>query len=106
MEAGHGGGRLVAPPPAGDVFRRTRTPPNLVTRLVRIPFLVDFFLLRELRDEIKLQDHGFRGNRKGTQAPSSSLFQVRRGGIEHERDASGGGRRDPGGSGEARAGGR
>jgi 2-polyprenyl-6-methoxyphenol hydroxylase-like FAD-dependent oxidoreductase len=44
----------VAPRTAfGITFR------NLVTRLFRIPFLVDFFLLRELRNEIKLPDYGF-----------------------------------------------
>jgi len=32
---------------------------NLVTRLFRVPFLVDFFLGRELRDEIKFPDYGF-----------------------------------------------
>jgi 2-polyprenyl-6-methoxyphenol hydroxylase-like FAD-dependent oxidoreductase len=32
---------------------------NLVTRLFRIPLFVDFFLGRELRDEIKLPDYGF-----------------------------------------------
>jgi 2-polyprenyl-6-methoxyphenol hydroxylase-like FAD-dependent oxidoreductase len=32
---------------------------NLVTRLFRLPFLVDFFIGRELRDEIKLPDYGF-----------------------------------------------
>ena len=44
----------VAPRTAfGIAFR------NLVTRLFRIPFLVDFFLVRELRDEIKLPDYRF-----------------------------------------------
>jgi 2-polyprenyl-6-methoxyphenol hydroxylase-like FAD-dependent oxidoreductase len=32
---------------------------NLVTRLFRIPFLVDVFLVRELRAEFKLPDYGF-----------------------------------------------
>jgi 2-polyprenyl-6-methoxyphenol hydroxylase-like FAD-dependent oxidoreductase len=32
---------------------------NLVTRLFRLPFLVDFFLGRELRNEITLPDYGF-----------------------------------------------
>lgn len=32
---------------------------DLVTRLFRLPFLVDFFLGRELRNEIKLPDYGF-----------------------------------------------
>ena len=32
---------------------------NLVTRLMRLPFVVDFFIGRELRDEIKLPDYGF-----------------------------------------------
>jgi 2-polyprenyl-6-methoxyphenol hydroxylase-like FAD-dependent oxidoreductase len=32
---------------------------NLVTRLLRIPFLADFFIGRDLRDEIKLPDYGF-----------------------------------------------
>ena len=44
----------IAPKTAfGITFR------NLVTRLFRIPFLVDFFLLRELRNEIQLPDYGF-----------------------------------------------
>jgi 2-polyprenyl-6-methoxyphenol hydroxylase-like FAD-dependent oxidoreductase len=32
---------------------------NLVTRLLRLPWVLDFFLGRELRDEIKLPDYGF-----------------------------------------------
>jgi 2-polyprenyl-6-methoxyphenol hydroxylase-like FAD-dependent oxidoreductase len=32
---------------------------NLVTRLMRLPFVVDFFLGRELRAEVKLPDYGF-----------------------------------------------
>ena len=32
---------------------------NLVTRLLRLPFVVGFFFGRELRDEIKLPDYGF-----------------------------------------------
>ena len=32
---------------------------NLVTRLFRIPILMDFFLGRELRDEIQPLDYGF-----------------------------------------------
>jgi 2-polyprenyl-6-methoxyphenol hydroxylase-like FAD-dependent oxidoreductase len=32
---------------------------NLVTRLLRLPFLVHFLLGRELRDEIKIPDYGF-----------------------------------------------
>jgi 2-polyprenyl-6-methoxyphenol hydroxylase-like FAD-dependent oxidoreductase len=32
---------------------------NLMTRLLRIPFVLDFFLGRELRDEITLPDYGF-----------------------------------------------
>jgi len=32
---------------------------NLVTRLLRLPFVVDFFFGRELRDDIKLPDYGF-----------------------------------------------
>jgi 2-polyprenyl-6-methoxyphenol hydroxylase-like FAD-dependent oxidoreductase len=32
---------------------------NLVTRLMRLPFVVDFFFGRALRDEIKLPDYGF-----------------------------------------------
>jgi 2-polyprenyl-6-methoxyphenol hydroxylase-like FAD-dependent oxidoreductase len=44
----------IAPKTAfGITFR------NLVTRLFRIPFLVDFFLVREMRNEIKLPDYGF-----------------------------------------------
>lgn len=44
----------IAPKTAfGIAFR------NLVTRLFRIPFLVDYFLGRELRDEVTLPDYGF-----------------------------------------------
>ena len=32
---------------------------NLITRLFRIPILVESFLVRELRDEIKLPDYRF-----------------------------------------------
>jgi 2-polyprenyl-6-methoxyphenol hydroxylase-like FAD-dependent oxidoreductase len=32
---------------------------NLVLRLLRLPFVVEFFFGRELRDEIKLPDYGF-----------------------------------------------
>jgi 2-polyprenyl-6-methoxyphenol hydroxylase-like FAD-dependent oxidoreductase len=32
---------------------------NLATRLMRLPFVVEMFLGRELRDEIKLPDYGF-----------------------------------------------
>jgi 2-polyprenyl-6-methoxyphenol hydroxylase-like FAD-dependent oxidoreductase len=32
---------------------------NLVTRLMRLPFLLEFFLGRELRDKIALPDYGF-----------------------------------------------
>jgi 2-polyprenyl-6-methoxyphenol hydroxylase-like FAD-dependent oxidoreductase len=32
---------------------------NLVLWLLRLPFVVDFFFGRELRDEIKLPDYGF-----------------------------------------------
>jgi 2-polyprenyl-6-methoxyphenol hydroxylase-like FAD-dependent oxidoreductase len=32
---------------------------NLVLSLLRLPFVVDFFIGRELRDEIKLPDYGF-----------------------------------------------
>ena len=32
---------------------------NLVLRLLRLTFVVDFFFGRELRDEIKLADYGF-----------------------------------------------
>jgi hypothetical protein len=32
---------------------------DLVTRLLRLPFLADLLLGRELRDEIKLPDYGF-----------------------------------------------
>ena len=32
---------------------------NLVTRLLRIPFVADFFIGRDLRDDIKLPDYGF-----------------------------------------------
>jgi 2-polyprenyl-6-methoxyphenol hydroxylase-like FAD-dependent oxidoreductase len=32
---------------------------NLVTRLLRLPFVADFLFGRELRDEIKLPDYGF-----------------------------------------------
>jgi 2-polyprenyl-6-methoxyphenol hydroxylase-like FAD-dependent oxidoreductase len=32
---------------------------NFVLRLLRLPFVVDFFFGRELRDEIKLPDYGF-----------------------------------------------
>jgi 2-polyprenyl-6-methoxyphenol hydroxylase-like FAD-dependent oxidoreductase len=37
----------------GLVFR------NLVTRLMRLPFVLDYFLGRELRDKITLPDYGF-----------------------------------------------
>jgi 2-polyprenyl-6-methoxyphenol hydroxylase-like FAD-dependent oxidoreductase len=44
----------VAPRTAfGIAFR------NLITRLFRIPILVESFLVRELRDEIKLPDYRF-----------------------------------------------
>jgi 2-polyprenyl-6-methoxyphenol hydroxylase-like FAD-dependent oxidoreductase len=47
-------GSSVAPKTAfGITFR------NLVTRLMRLPFLLEFFLGRELRDKIKLPDYGF-----------------------------------------------
>jgi 2-polyprenyl-6-methoxyphenol hydroxylase-like FAD-dependent oxidoreductase len=32
---------------------------NLATRLMRLPFVLDFFIGRQLRDEIKLPDYGF-----------------------------------------------
>jgi hypothetical protein len=32
---------------------------NLVTRMMRIPFLLEFFLGRELSDTIELPDYGF-----------------------------------------------
>ncbi len=32
---------------------------NLVTRLMRLPFVVDFFIGRELRNDFKLPDYGF-----------------------------------------------
>jgi 2-polyprenyl-6-methoxyphenol hydroxylase-like FAD-dependent oxidoreductase len=32
---------------------------NLVTRLFRLPFIVEFFIGRELRDEIKLPEYGY-----------------------------------------------
>ena len=32
---------------------------NAVTRLFRLPFVVDFFIGRELRDEVELPDYGF-----------------------------------------------
>ena len=32
---------------------------NLVTRLMRLPFVPEFFLGRELRDKIELPDYGF-----------------------------------------------
>ena len=32
---------------------------NLVTRPMRLPFVADFFIGRELRDEVKLPDYGF-----------------------------------------------
>jgi hypothetical protein len=32
---------------------------NLVTPLLRLPFVVDFLFGREFCDEIKLPDHGF-----------------------------------------------
>jgi 2-polyprenyl-6-methoxyphenol hydroxylase-like FAD-dependent oxidoreductase len=32
---------------------------NLVTSLMRLPFVMDFALGRELRDKIKLPDYGF-----------------------------------------------
>jgi len=38
---------------AGIVFR------NLATRLFRIPFFADFFIGRDLRDDIQLPDYGF-----------------------------------------------
>jgi 2-polyprenyl-6-methoxyphenol hydroxylase-like FAD-dependent oxidoreductase len=45
---------MIAPKTSfGIMFR------NLVTRLMRLPFVVDFFIGRELRDEIKLPDYGF-----------------------------------------------
>jgi 2-polyprenyl-6-methoxyphenol hydroxylase-like FAD-dependent oxidoreductase len=47
-------GSSLAPKTAfGITFR------NLVTRLMRLPFLVDFFLGRELRNKIELPDYGF-----------------------------------------------
>jgi 2-polyprenyl-6-methoxyphenol hydroxylase-like FAD-dependent oxidoreductase len=32
---------------------------NLVTRLLRIPFVADYFIGRALRDDVKLPDYGF-----------------------------------------------
>jgi 2-polyprenyl-6-methoxyphenol hydroxylase-like FAD-dependent oxidoreductase len=32
---------------------------NLVTRLVGLPFVADFFIGRDLRDDLKLPDYGF-----------------------------------------------
>ena len=32
---------------------------NLVTRLLRIPFVADYFIGRDLRDDVKLPDYGF-----------------------------------------------
>jgi hypothetical protein len=32
---------------------------NLVLRLMRLPFIVDFFIDRQLRDQIELPDYGF-----------------------------------------------
>ena len=40
-------------PAFGIAFR------NLVTRLLRLPFVADFLVGRELRDDIKLPDYGF-----------------------------------------------
>jgi 2-polyprenyl-6-methoxyphenol hydroxylase-like FAD-dependent oxidoreductase len=48
------GASAIAPKTAlGITFR------NVVTRLCRIPFVVDFFIGRELRDDFKLPDYGF-----------------------------------------------
>jgi len=45
---------MIAPKTSfGITFR------NLVTRLMRLPFVVDFFIGRELRDDFKLPDYGF-----------------------------------------------
>jgi hypothetical protein len=33
---------------------------NLVTRLFGLPFAADFFIGRDLRDDFKLPDYGFR----------------------------------------------
>jgi 2-polyprenyl-6-methoxyphenol hydroxylase-like FAD-dependent oxidoreductase len=35
---------------------------NLVLHLLRLPFVVEFFLGREIRDEIKLPDYGTRSS--------------------------------------------
>ena len=44
----------VAPKTAfGITFR------NLVLRLMRLSFVVDFFIGRELRDQVQLPDYGF-----------------------------------------------
>ena len=44
----------IAPKTAfGITFR------NLVLRLMRLPFVVDFFIGRELRDQVELPDYGF-----------------------------------------------
>ena len=44
----------IAPKTAlGITFR------NLVLRLMRLPFVVDFFIGRELRDQVQLPDYGF-----------------------------------------------
>ena len=32
---------------------------NLITRLLRIPFVADFFVSRDLRDDIKLPDYEY-----------------------------------------------
>ena len=32
---------------------------NLVLRLMRLPFVVDFFIGRQLRDQVELPDYGF-----------------------------------------------
>lgn len=47
-------GSSIAPKTAfGIMFR------NLVLRLSRLPFVVDFFIGRELRDQVQLPDYGF-----------------------------------------------
>ena len=47
-------GSSIAPKTAlGIAFR------NLVVRLMRLPFVVDFFIGRELRDQVELPDYGF-----------------------------------------------
>ena len=42
-----------APKSAFDITFR-----NLVTRLLRLPFVADFFIGRDLRDDVKIPDYG------------------------------------------------